>query len=94
MNSKERAKLKGFASLMEPIFQVGKIGINENFIIQIQDALKARELIKINVLETSPIEPREFSIEIAKQTDSQVVQVIGRKVILYKKKKKDSKYGI
>ena len=54
MNSKQRAYLRGLANTMPAIFQVGKNGISENFIKQIDDALEARELIKLNVLATSP----------------------------------------
>ena len=55
MNSKDRAYLRSLANTISPIIQVGKIGVNDNLIKQVDDALEARELIKINVLETSPL---------------------------------------
>ena len=65
MTSKERAQLRGQANTMQPIFQIGKNGISDNFIKQIDDALEARELIKVTVLETSGEDTREIAHEIA-----------------------------
>ena len=85
LTSKQRAKLRGMASTMDTIFQLGKGGIQENFIIQINDALRVRELIKIKVLENSGYDVKSAAIEI----DSEVVNVIGSKIVLYKRNKKD-----
>ena len=75
MTSKERANLRSQANSLEPLFQIGKGGINDAFIKQTKDALLKRELIKLKVLlETSPITPREAADEIARRTDSEVVQ--------------------
>lgn len=84
MNSKQRAYLKGLANKVSAIFQVGKSGISENLINQIDDALEARELIKISVLENSLISSKEAAEQISKATKSETVQVIGNKFILYK----------
>ena len=94
MTSKVRAHLRSLANTIEPIFQIGKSGISDNLIKQVNDALEARELIKITVLETSPNDALELGNELADKTISTLVQVVGRKITLYRKKKKDSKIGI
>ena len=65
MTSKQRAYLRGQANTLEPIFQIGKTGLSENLLTQLSDALDARELIKISVLETAPDTAKNLSIEIA-----------------------------
>ena len=94
MNSKDRANLRGLANSIEAIFQVGKLGINDNLIKQVDDALEARELIKLTVLETAPSDAKDIAIEVANNTNSIVVQVLGRKITLYRKRAKDSKINI
>lgn len=89
MTSKERAYLKGLANRVPSLYQVGKDGISENMIKQIDDALAARELIKGNVLENSMLSVREAAEELAEKTGSQVVQVIGNKFILYRRSEKN-----
>lgn len=91
MTSKQRAYLRGLANTIDAIFQVGKSGVSENFIKQVDEALEARELIKISVLETADKNAKELAVEIADSTDSIVVQTIGSKITLYRPKKKDSK---
>ena len=91
MTSKQRAYLRGLANKIDAIFQIGKNGINDNLIKQLDDALKARELIKITTLETAPDSAKNLSIEIAEKTNSIVVQVIGNKITLFRQKEKDSK---
>ena len=83
LKSKQRAFLRGIASSYETIFQVGKGGINENFINQVTDALRKRELIKLRVLENSGYTAREAAEEIASKTESDVVQVIGSRFVLF-----------
>ena len=84
LNSRQRAQLRGLANTKETIFQVGKSGIGDQLIKQVSEALEARELIKLRVLETSPVTPREAADEIAKATGAEVVQVIGYRFVLYK----------
>ncbi len=84
LNSKQRATLKGIASRTDAIFQIGKGGIGEAMIKSVSDALEARELIKLSVLENSAETAREAAEELARATDSEVVAVIGRKLILYR----------
>ncbi|MCI8652361.1 MAG: YhbY family RNA-binding protein [Angelakisella sp.] len=88
LTSKQRAKLKGIASTTETILQVGKGGIGEPLVKQVDDALTARELIKLRVLETAPEEPSVLAQELAEATGSEVVQVIGRRLVLYRKNPK------
>ncbi len=89
MTSKERAKLRGLANRVPSLYQVGKDGISENVVKQIDDALTARELIKGNVLENSMMSAREAAEELAAKTAAQVVQVIGNKFILYRRSEKN-----
>jgi len=84
LTSKQRAKLKALANPVETILQVGKAGIGDALIKQVDDALTARELIKIRVLETAPAFAREMAAQLAEATGSDVVQVIGTRVILYR----------
>lgn len=87
LNSRQRAQLRAMANDMETILQVGKSGINENTIKQVSDALEARELIKLRVLETCPTSSRETADIISQEVGCDVVQVIGTRFILYKESK-------
>lgn len=85
MTGKERACWRSKANSLEPLFQLGKGGISDAFIEQVDGALNTRELIKFKVLlETSPITPREAADEIAEKTSSEVIQVIGGVIVLYR----------
>ncbi len=89
MTSKERAYLRGLANRVPSLYQVGKDGVTENVIKQIDDALTARELIKGNVLENALMSAREVAEELAAATGSQVVQVIGNRFVLYRRTDKN-----
>mgnify|MGYP002625783548 FL=1 len=89
LTSKQRAYLRGIAQSYETIFQVGKGGINENLVNQVNDALRKRELIKLRVLENSEYTAREAADEIAELTKSDVVQVIGSRFVLFKRNAQD-----
>ena len=91
MTSKERSYLRGLANTIDAIFQVGKAGISEVFLAQLDKALEARELIKITVLETAPGTVQELAEEIAVGTHSTVVQTVGNKITLFRQKEKNSK---
>lgn len=91
MTSKQHAYLRSLANNIDAIFQVGKNGISDNFINQINDALEARELIKISVLETAPEEILEIANILANSTRSEIVQTMGSKITLYRARKKNSK---
>ena len=84
LTSKQRAYLRGLANSESAILQVGKGGIGENLAKTVSDALEARELIKITVLENCMESPKEAANAIADATGADVVGVIGRKVILYR----------
>ena len=84
LTSKQRPYLRGLANQEKAIMQIGKGGIGENMAKTVSDALEARELIKLSVLETCEYSPKEAANELAALTDSDVVGVIGRKIILYK----------
>ena len=85
MTGKERAQWRAQANHLEPLFQIGKGGMSDALIKQTDDALRARELIKVKVLlESSPITPRETADELAKATGAEVIQVIGGVIVLYR----------
>lgn len=94
MTSKQRAYLRGLANNIDPIFQIGKLGISENLIQQLSDALNARELIKISVLETAPDNVKILALEISEKTNSILIQTVGNKITLFKQKNKNSKYEL
>lgn len=91
MTSKERAYLKGLAMNMDPILNIGKNSVTPELIVSVEEAIAKRELIKIGVLKNCLDDPREIANTIAERSKSQVVQVIGKKIILYKKNIKNPK---
>lgn len=86
---KQRAELKAIANSIEPLFQVGKGGVNDAQILQIDDYLRVHELVKIKVLDNSMYTAKEAAVEIAEKINAEVVQVIGSKAILYKRNEKE-----
>ncbi len=93
MTSKQRSYLKGLAMTTDPIFQIGKASVTPEFTEAVAEALAARELIKISVLKNCDDDAKIIAQTIAERTHSEVVQVIGRKIVLYKpaKEEKDRK---
>ena len=91
MTTKQRAYLKGLAMTMDAIFQIGKNSMTPELTNAISEALEARELIKISVLKNCADDPKELAQMIAERTRSQVVQVIGKKIVLYKEGKDKNK---
>ena len=91
LTSKQRAQLRGLANSIDTILHVGKDGIGDNLVKQADDALEARELITGKVLETSLLSSREAAEALASATRRQVVQVIGKKIVLYKEGKENKK---
>jgi len=91
MNSKQRAYLKSLASNITPIFQVGKASLTPEMVIAVDEALEKRELIKLSVLKNCLDDPREIAAVLGERTRSEVVQVIGKKIILYRPAKKNAK---
>ncbi|MDL2218700.1 ribosome assembly RNA-binding protein YhbY [Christensenellaceae bacterium OttesenSCG-928-M15] len=84
LTSKQRAKLRGLANGMDAIFQIGKGGVTEELISQLELALEKRELIKITVLETAPVTAREAADALERPLRAETVQCIGRKIVLYR----------
>lgn len=85
MTSKERAYWRAKANSLEPVIQLGKEGISDNLITQIDDTLDARELIKIRVhLESAPKKPKELAQELALPLNADIIQVIGGIIVLYR----------
>lgn len=91
MTSKQRAYLKGLAMNIEPIFQVGKSSLTPELIQAVSESFNTRELIKISVLKNCIDDPKEIAQMMAERTRSQVVQVIGKKIVLYKESKEHKK---
>ena len=89
MTSKQRSYLKGLAMNIDPIFQLGKSSLTPENTAAIAEALEKRELIKINVLKNCMDDPNELAQMVAERTRSQVVQVIGKKIVLYKEAKEE-----
>ncbi len=91
MTSKQRAYLKSLASNLEPIFQIGKGSLTPEVTEAVSEAFNKRELIKITVLKNCLDDPKAIAETLADRTRSQVVHVIGRKIVLYKESKDHKK---
>lgn len=87
LTGKQRSYLKALANSIESIMQIGKGGVTENVLKQIDDALEARELIKINILNNSMLEAKETANEISETLGAEYVQSIGNKFVLYRESK-------
>ena len=85
MTSKERARLRAEANGLDPIFQIGKEGVTDAVIAQIEDTFNTRELFKIKIhLETSPEDPKEIAAKIAEATGCDIIQVIGGTIVVFR----------
>ncbi len=91
MTTKQRAYLKSIAMTTDPIFQIGKSSMTPSLVAAIDEAITARELIKISVLQNCMDDPKELAQIVAERTRSQVVQVIGKKIVLYREGKNEKK---
>lgn len=89
LTGKQRSFLRSLANNIDPIFQIGKGGVNDNLIKQVKDALEARELIKLTLLKNAFLDTREVCNEIADITGAETVQVIGNKFVLYKESREN-----
>jgi len=87
LTGKQRSYLKGLANRLEPLMQIGKGGVTSNVIKQIDDALEARELIKITILNNSMLESKETANQIAQSLQAEFVQSIGNKFTIYRESK-------
>ncbi|MCR5331427.1 MAG: ribosome assembly RNA-binding protein YhbY [Lachnospiraceae bacterium] len=91
MTSKQRAYLIGLAMKLDPVYNIGKGGISAEFTEGILEVLEARELIKISVLKNCDDDPKELAYILAERTHSEVIQVIGKKIVLYKESKNNKR---
>jgi RNA-binding protein len=91
MTSKQRAYLKGLAMTLEPVFQIGKSGLTPEVTEAVREAFNKKELIKLAVLKNCMDDPRQMAEMLAERTGSQVVQIIGKKIVLYKENKDHKK---
>lgn len=91
LTGKQRSYLKSLANNLDPLFQLGKNGLTENFIIQVDGALVSRELIKINVLKNCELDPTEVANELMEELQAEFVQSIGRKFVIYRESQDNKK---
>ncbi|WP_077299380.1 ribosome assembly RNA-binding protein YhbY [Virgibacillus pantothenticus] len=91
LTGKQKRFLRAKANQLKPIFQVGKIGVNENMIEQIADALEKRELLKVSILQNCLEDKTVVAEQLAEGTGAEVVQIIGNNIVLYKESK-DNKH--
>lgn len=91
LTGKQKRHLRSEAHHLNPIFQVGKGGVNENMIKQISEALEARELIKISILQNCEDDKDSVAKELASGAGANIVQIIGHTIILYKESKENKK---
>ncbi|MDO4622987.1 MAG: YhbY family RNA-binding protein [Eubacteriales bacterium] len=91
MTSKQRAYLKGLAMTENTILHIGKSGVTPELTENVREALKARELIKIGILQNCMDDPMEMAQTLAERTKSQIVQIIGKKIVLYKEGQGDDR---
>lgn len=89
LTSKQRSKLRSIASGLEPITQVGKLGVNESFLEGLEKAVEKRELVKVTVLENSGLDVKEVGFEIAEKLNAEFVCATGRKLVFYRRSKSD-----
>ncbi|MGN0377478.1 MAG: ribosome assembly RNA-binding protein YhbY [Suilimivivens sp.] len=94
MTSKQRAYLKGLAMNIEPVFQIGKAGLTPEVTEAVSEAFNTRELIKLAVLKNCMEDPKAMACALSERTRSQVVQVIGKKIVLYKESKDHKKINL
>lgn len=94
LTGKQRSFLKSMANTMDPLFQVGKNGITENFIKQVEEALEARELIKIKILNNNVLDADTVAKELVNMIDAEFVQSMGNKFVIYKESKENKKINL
>lgn len=94
LTGKQRSYLKGLANGLKPITQIGKSGLTDAFLEQLDLALDARELVKVSILETSGLDTKETANEVAKRVRAEFVQAIGNKFVVYRKNHDNPKIEI
>ncbi len=94
ITTKQRAYLRSLANPIEPTTQIGKFGIGDTLLKTVSDALEAHELIKLSVLETCPMSPKEIMVALCEALSCEPVQVIGRRVVIYRRSSKQENQKI
>ena len=94
ITGKQRSYLNGLAHNWSPIFQLGKAGMSDNFIRQVDEALEKRELIKINILQNCILDPKETAAFLAEELGAEFVQSIGSKFVIYRESKDNKKIDL
>lgn len=89
LTGKQKRYLRSLAHHLDPIFQVGKAGVNDNLISQLKDALEARELLKVSILQNCDQDKKEVAQELASGTEAELVQLIGKTIVLYKESREN-----
>ncbi|MCA0986119.1 ribosome assembly RNA-binding protein YhbY [Guptibacillus algicola] len=89
LTGKQKRFLRSKAHHLNPIFQVGKSGVNENMVQQIEEALEARELIKVSILQNCDEDRNTVGQELSSEADAELVQIIGNTIVLYKESKEN-----
>ncbi len=89
LTGKQKSYLRSEAHHLKPLFQVGKLGVNENLVKQIEDILEKRELIKVSVLQNCDIDKNDIADDLAEQANAHIVQVIGNTIVLYKESREN-----
>lgn len=91
MKGKQRSYLKSLANEMAPIMQIGKYGLTESVIDQVDDLLEARELVKINILNNSALDAKEVALELCNELQAEYIQSLGNKVVIYRESLENKK---
>lgn len=94
ITGKQRSFLKSMANSIDPIFQIGKGGISDNLIKQLDDALNAREIVKISILKNSDLDAKGAAIQLAEELNAEFVQSIGKRFTLYRESEKNKKIDL
>ncbi|MFU0791400.1 ribosome assembly RNA-binding protein YhbY [Cerasibacillus sp. JNUCC 74] len=89
LTGKQKRFLRAEANQLKPIFQVGKIGVNQNMVTQIEDALEKRELLKVSILQNCLEDKTIVAEQLAEGTGAEIVQIIGNNIVLYKESKEN-----
>lgn len=91
LTGKQKRLLRSKANRLKPIFQVGKIGVNQNMVTQINEVLEKRELIKVSVLQNCEEDKSDVADQLVDRTNASIVQIIGNNIVLYKQSRENKK---
>ena len=94
LTGKQKRYLRSLAHNIDPIFQIGKAGINDNMISQIDETLENRELIKIHILQNNFDDKNDLAQTLSKATNSEVVQVIGSMIVIYRESQENKEISL